>query len=334
MADREYTITLNNNFNEAMLSLNYNDENNGNISYSNKLGREANKSIKIMNKHSCEMIKLDCIEDKSVEPTCVISLDSNDNNITIYNTEDVIGTNPAIKLGIRVDGETLECHDYENVDNIKLTITNGSDTVEYSGAKEIITEFNIAGAEISVYSGNNGDIKWNGSKLSAISSSIGTFEYTDSTGTHTGDIDSKTVMKSLVNKAVEIYANNGGTVKLNLSATNTPVFIDNKGDNILACKNYEQVYSGVGVDGDEASYAGMKAYQIVDDIQNIDVADKVVPNISGDVTLIDFTSAVSATTKYLAIINYNGSNTLTVKNNDVTITAEVVAIFEITYTPV
>ncbi|MBQ4030681.1 MAG: hypothetical protein II625_02890, partial [Bacilli bacterium] len=122
-------------------------------------------------------------------------------------------------------------------------------------------------------------------------------------------------------------------VKLNLSATTTPVLIDNKGANILACKNYKQVYSGVGVDGDEASYAGMKAYQVVDDVQNIDVANKVVPNIIGDVTLIDFTSAVSATTKYLAIMNYNGSSTLTVKNNDVTVTAEVVAIFEITYTP-
>lgn len=333
MANREYTLTLNNNFNEAMLSFNYNNENNGNIVYNNKLGREANKSIKIMNKYSCNIITLDCIEDKSVEPTCVLSLDSNDNNITIYNTENVIGTNPAIKLGIRVDGGSEECHDYENVDNIKLTVTNGSDTVEYSGTKELITEFNIAGAEVSVYSGNNGNIKWNGAKLSTLGSSIGTYEYTDSTGTYTGDIDSKTVMKSLVDKAVEIYDNIGGIVKLNLSATTTPVLIDNKGANILACKNYKQVYSGVGVDGDEASYAGMKAYQIVDNVQNIDVANKVIPNINGDVTLIDFTSAISATTKYLAIMNYNGSNTLTVKSNDATVAAEVVAIFEITYTP-
>ena len=333
MADREYTLTLNNNFNEAMLEFYYSNEKNGNISYSNKLGREVNKSIKIMNKYSCEMVRLDCIEDKSAEPTCVLSLDSSDNNVTIYNTEDVMGTNPAIKLGIRVDCGTLECHDYENVDTIKLAVTNGDDTVEYSGAKELITEFNIAGAEISVYSGNNGNIKWNGSKLSAIGSSIGTFEYTDSTGTHTGDIDSKTVMESLVNKAVEVYANNGGTVKLNLSATTTPVFIDNKGDNILACKNYKQVYSGVGVDGDEALYAGLKAYQVTDNLQDINVANKVIPNITSDVTLIDFTSAISATTKYLAIMNYNGSNTLTVKNNDVTVEAEVVAIFEITYTP-
>ena len=140
-------------------------------------------------------------------------------------------------------------------------------------------------------------------------------------------------MKSLVDKAVEIYNNNGGIVKLNLSATNTPVLIDNKGENILACKEYKQVYNGVGVDGDEASYAGMKAYQIVDNVQNIDVANKVIPNINGDVTLIDFTSAISATTKYLAIMNYNGSNTLTVKSNDATVAAEVVAIFEITYTP-
>lgn len=333
MANREYTLTLNNNFNEAMLGFYYSNENNGNVDYYNKLGREVNKSIKIMNNHSCVSVKLDCIEDKSVEPTCVLSLDNSDNNVDIYNTEDIMGTNPAIKLGIRVDGGTEECHDYENVDNIKLTVTNGSDTIEYSGAKELITEFNIAGAETSVYSGNTGDIKWNGSKLSAIGSSIGTFEYTDSTGTHTGDIDSKTVMKSLVNKAVEVYANNGGTVKLNLSATTTPVLIDNKGANILACKNYKQVYSGVGVNGDEASYAGKKAYQIVDDVQNIDIANKVVPNISGDVTLIDFTSAVSATTKYLAIMNYNDSSTLTVKNNDVTVTAEVIAIFKITYTP-
>ena len=334
MTNREYTITLNNNFNEAMLGFNYSNESNGNIAYYNKLGREVNKSIKIMNNHSCVSVRLDCIEDKSVEPTCILSLDSNDNNVTIYNTENVIGTNPAIKLGIRVDGGLEECHDYENVDTIKLAVTNENDTVEYSGEKELITEFNIAGAEIGVYSGDRGDIKWNGSKLSAIGSSIGTFEYTDSTGTHTGDIDSKTVMKSLVDKAVEIYNNNnGGIVKLNLSATNTPVLIDNKGENILACKEYKQVYNGVGVDGDEASYAGMKAYQIVDNVQNIDVANKVIPNINGDVTLIDFTSAISATTKYLAIMNYNGSNTLTVKSNDATVAAEVVAIFEITYTP-
>ena len=332
MANREYTLTLNNNFKEAMLYLDYSNEKNGRVSYGNKLGRESNKSIKIMNNQSIASVILNCIEDKSVEPTCVISLDNSDNNVTIYNTEDVMGTNPAIKLGIRVDGGVSD-QDYENVDTVKLSVTNGDDTVEYSGAKELITEFNIAGAETSVYSGNTGDIKWNGAKLSTLGSSIGTFEYTDSTGTHTGDIDSKTVMKSLVNKAVEIYANNGGTVKLNLSATTTPVLIDNKGANILACKNYKQVYSGVGVDGDEASYAGMKAYQVVDDVQNIDVANKVVPNIIGDVTLIDFTSAVSATTKYLAIMNYNGSSTLTVKNNDVTVTAEVVAIFEITYTP-
>ena len=332
MANREYTLTLNNNFKEAMLYLDYSNEKNGRVSYGNKLGRESNKSIKIMNNQSIASVILNCIEDKSVEPTCVISLDNSDNNVTIYNTEDVMGTNPAIKLGIRVDGGVSD-QDYENVDTVKLSVTNGDDTVEYSGAKELITEFNIAGAEASVYSGNSGDIKWNGAKLSTLGSSIGTFEYIDSTGTHTGDIDSKTVMKSLVNKAVEIYANNGGTVKLNLSATTTPVLIDNKGANILACKNYKQVYSGVGVDGDEASYAGMKAYQVVDDVQNIDVANKVVPGISGDVTLIDFTSAVSATTKYLAIMNYNGSSTLTVKNNDVTVTAEVVAIFEITYTP-
>ena len=334
MADREYTLTLNNNFNEAMLSFFYSNGQNGNITYHNKLGREVNKSIKIMNKYSCDTVTLDCIEDKSVEPTCVLSLDSNDNNITIYNTENIIGTNPAIKLGIRVDGGSEECHDYENVDNIKLTVTNGSDNVEYSGVKELITEFDIVGAEIGVYSGDRGDIKWNGSKLSVIGSSIGTFEYTDSTGTHTGDIDSKTVMKSLIDKAVEIYdKNNGGIVKLNLSATNTPVLIDNKGANILACKEYKQVYNGVGVDGDEASYAGMKAYQVVDDVQNIDVANKVIPDITGDVTLIDFTSAISATTKYLAIMNYNGSNTLTVKSNDATVAAEVVAIFEINYTP-
>lgn len=332
MANREYSITLNNNFNEAMLDLYYSNEDNGRVRYNNKLGRESNKSIKVMNNRSMAIVELPCIEDKSVEPTCVLSLDSTDNTANIYNTEDVTGTNPAIKLGIKVIGG-VSIQNYENVDTVKLTVTNGDDTTEYSGAKELITEFNIAGAEIGVDGGDWGDITWNEAKISTVVASIGTFEYTDSTGTHTGDIDSDTVMKSLIDKAVEIYDNNGGTVKLNLSATTTPILKDAYGANILACKRYKQVYSGVGVDGDEALYAGQKAYQVVDNLQDIDVANKVIPNTNSDVTLIDFTSAVSATTKYLALMNYNGSSTLTVKSNDATIAAEVIAIFEITYTP-
>lgn len=331
MENRQYEVTMNNNFNEATLALYYSNESNGRVRYNNKLGRESNKTIKVMNKWSMATIKLDCIEDKSVEPTCVISLDASDNNVNIYDTTDITGTNPAIKLGIRVDGG-VSIKDYENVDNIKLTVTNGDDTVEYSGAKEFVTEFDIAGAEIGVNSGDKGNIKWNGTALSEIASSIGTFEYTDSTGTHTGDIDSKTVMKSLVDKAVEIYDNNGGTVKLNLSATTTPVMIDTYGINMLANKSYKQVYSGVGVDGDEALYAGLRAYQVADSLQDINVANKVIP--TGDnITLVDFTSASAASTKYLAIMNYNDSSTLTVKRGTDTVAAEVVAIFEITYTP-
>lgn len=331
MANRQYEVTMNNNFNEATLALYYSNESNGRVRYNNKLGRESNKTIKVMNKWSMATIKLDCIEDKSVEPTCVLSLDATDNTVNILNTEDVTGTNPAIKLGIKVDGQ-VSFQDYENVNTVKLTVTNGDDITEYSGAKEFITEFDIAGAEIGVDSGDRGDIKWNGTKLNDIGASIGTFEYTDSTGTHTGDIDSKTVMKSLVDKAVEIYDNNGGTVKLNLSATTTPVMIDTYGINMLANKSYKQVYSGVGVDGDEALYAGLKAYQVTDSLQDINVANKVIPN-TDNITLVDFTSAVSATTKYLAIMNYNGSETLTIKRNSDTVAAEVVAIFEITYTP-
>lgn len=331
MANRQYEVTMNNNFNEANLSLYYSNESNGRVEYTNKLGRESNKSIKVMNKWSMAAVELTCLKDNSAKPAAVLSLDSTDNNVNIYETTDVIGTNPAIKLGVKVDGG-VSLQDYENVDTIKLTVTNGDDTVEYSGAKELITELDIAGAEIGVDSGDRGDIKWNGSKLSAIGSSIGTFEYTDSTGTHTGDIDSKTVMKSLVDKAVEIYDNNGGTVKLSLSATTTPVLIDTYGVNMLACKSYKQVYSGVGVDGDEALYAGLKAYQVTDSLQDINVANKVIP--TGDnIRLVDFTSAVSATTKYLALMNYNDSSTLTIKRNSDTVAAEVVAIFEITYTP-
>ena len=332
MANRQYEVTMNNNNKEAGLTLYFSNEQNGRVSYYNRLGREENKSIKVMNNWSMATVGLPCIEDKSVTPTAVLSLDNTDNTANIYNTEDVTGTNPAIKLGIKVTGG-VSGQNYENVDTIKLTITNGDDTTEYSGAKEFITELDIAGAETSVYSGDKGDIKWNGAKLSTLGSSIGTFEYTDSTGTHTGDIDSKTVMKSLVDKAVEIYGDNGGTVKINLSATTTPVLKDAYGVNILPCKNYKQVYSGVGVDGDQALYAGMKAYQVTDNLQDIDVANKVIPNTDGDITLIDFTSAVSATTKYLAIMNYNGSETLTIKKNADTVVAEVVAIFEITYTP-
>lgn len=329
--NRQYEVTMNNNFKEAGLTLYFSNEQNGRVSYYNRLGRESNKSIKVMNKWSMATVGLPCIEDKSVTPTCVLSLDSTDNTVNIYETPDVIGTNPAIKLGIKVTGG-VNLQNYENVDTVKLTVTNGDDTTEYSGAKELITELDITGAETSVYSGDRGDIKWNGSKLSALGSSIGTFEYTDSTGTHTGDIDSKTVMKSLVDKAVEIYDSNGGTVKLNLSATTTPVLIDTYGVNMLACKNYKQVYSGVGVDGDEALYAGLKAYQVTDSLQDINVANKVIP--TGDnIRLVDFTSAVSATTKYLALMNYNDSSTLTIKRNSDTVAAEVVAIFEITYTP-
>jgi hypothetical protein len=140
-------------------------------------------------------------------------------------------------------------------------------------------------------------------------------------------------MKSLIDKAIEIYDNNGGTVKLNLSATTTPVLIDYYGVNMLACKSYKQVYSGVGVDGDEAFYAGQKAYQVTDNLQDINVANKVIPDTNSGITLVDFTSAVSATTKYLALMNYNVSETLTIKRNSDTVAAEVVAIFEITYTP-
>lgn len=329
--NRQYEVTMNNNFNEATLALYYSNESNGRVRYNNKLGRESNKTIKVMNKWSMATVKLDCIEDKSAEPTGVLSLDSTDNNVNIYNTEDVTGTNPAIKLGIRVDGG-VSIKDYENVDTIKLTVTNGDDTIEYSGTKEFVTEFDIAGAEIGVDSGDRGNIKWNGTALSEAVSSIGTFEYTDSTGTHTGDIDSETVMKSLVDKAIEIYDNNGGTVKLNLSATTTPVMIDTYGINMLACKSYKQVYSGVGVDGDEALYAGLRAYQVADSLQDINVANKVIP--TGDnITLVNFTSASTASTKYLALMNYNDSSTLTIKRNADTVTAEVVAIFEITYTP-
>lgn len=329
--NRQYEVTMNNNFKEAGLTLRFSNEQNGEVSYYNKLGREENKSIKVMNNWSLATVGLNCIEDKSVTPAAVLSLDSTDNNVNIYNTKDVTGTNPTIKLGIKVTG-AVNIQNYENVDTIKLTVTNGDDTVEYSGAKELITEFNIAGAEIGIYSGDRGNIKWNGTTLSEAASSIGTFEYTDSTGTHTGDIDSDTVMKSLIDKAVEIYDNNGGTVKLNLSAVNTPVIIDTYGVNMLACKGYKQVYSGVGVDGDEASYAGLKAYQVTDSLQDINVANKVIP--TGDnIRLVDFTSAVSATTKYLALMNYNNSSTLTIKRNSDTVAAEVVAIFEITYTP-
>lgn len=331
MANREYTLTLNNNFNEAMLTFKPYNEADAEIEYCNKLGREVNKSIKLMSNWSSAKIKLDCIEDKSVEPTCVLSADDRSDDVYITDTTDVIGTNPAIKLGIRVDGLMDDWY-YTNANTIKLTVTNGNDTIEYSGAKELITEFNIAGAETSIDSGDNGDITWNGSKLSVIGSSIGTFEYTDSTGTHTGDIDSQTVMKSLVDKAFEIYNNNGGTVKLNLSATTTPVLMDNRsGLNMFVCKKYKQVYSGVGVDGDEASYVGGRAYQVVDNIQDINVENKIEVGMGG--TIIDFTSAVSATTKYLAIINYNDISEITVKNNDVTVEDEVVSIFEITYTP-
>lgn len=329
--NRQYEVTMNNNFNEATLALYYSNEGNGRVRYNNKLGRETNKSIKVMNNWSMATIKFDCIEDKSVTPTAVLSLDDTDNTVNILNTEDVTGTNPAIKLGIKVTGQ-VSFQEYESVENIKLTVTNGDDTTEYTGAKELITELDIAGAEIGVDSGDRGDIKWNGSKLSALGSSIGTFEYTDSTGTHTGDIDSKTVMKSLIDKAVEIYDSNGGTVKLNLSATTTPVLIDVYGVNMLASKSYKQVYSGVGVDGDQAIYAGLRAYQVTDSLQDINVANKVIP--TGDsITLVDFTSASAASTKYLAIMNYNDSSTLTVKRGTDTVAAEVVAIFEITYTP-
>lgn len=331
MANREYSVNINNDFKEANLSLYYSNESNGRVRYTNKLGRESNKSIKVMNKWSMGTVGLACLKDNSAEPTAVLSLDSTDNNINIYETTDVIGTNPAVKLGIKVVGG-VSFQDYENVDTIKLTVTNGDDTIEYSGTKELITELDIAGAEIGVDSGDRGNIKWNGTALDSIGYSIGTFEYTDSTGTHTGDIDSKTVIKSLVDKAVEIYDNNGGTVKLNLSATTTPVLIDTYGVNMLACKSYKQVYSGVGVDGDEALYAGQKAYQVVDNIQDIDVVNKIIPH-GDNITLVDFTSAVSATTKYLAIMNYNGSETLTIKRNADTVAAEVVAIFEINYTP-
>ena len=331
MANREYTLTLNNNFNEAMLTFKPYNEAKAKIEYCNKLGREANKSIKLMSNWSSAKIKLDCIEDKSVRPTCVLSADDHSDDVYITNTTDVIGTNPAIKLGIRVDGTMDEWY-YTNVDNIKLTVTNGNDTIEYSGQKELITEFNIAGAETSIDSGDEGDITWNGNLLSQTVSSIGTFEYTDSTGTHTGDIDSKTVMKSLVDKAFEIYNNNGGIVKLNLSATTTPVLMDNhSGLNMFVRKKYKQVYSGVGVDGDEASYVGDRAYQVVDNIQDINVENKIIVGMGG--TIIDFTSAISATTKYLAIINYNDISEIPVKNNDATVEAEVVSIFEITYTP-
>lgn len=331
MANRQYEVTMNNNFNEATLSFYFSNESNGRVRYTNKLGRESNKSIKVMNKWSMATVELTCLKDNSAEPAAVLSLDSTDNNVNIYETTDVMGTNPAVKLGIKVVGG-VSFQDYENVDTIKLTVTNGDDTVEYSGAKQFVTELDIAGAEIGVDSGDRGNIKWNETKLSEAASSIGTFEYVDSTGTHTGDIDSDTVMKSLVDKAVEIYDNNGGTVKLNLSAVTTPVLIDTYGVNMLACKSYKQVYSGVGVDGDEALYAGLKAYQVTDSLQDINVANKVIP--TGDnIRLVDFTSAVSATTKYLALMNYNDSSTLTIKRNSDTVAAEVVAIFEITYTP-
>lgn len=330
--NRQYEVTMNNNFKEAGLTLHFSNEQNGRVSYYNRLGKEENKSIKVMNNWSMTTVEINCIEDKSVTPTCILSLDNNDNTVNIYETPDVTGTNPAIKLGIKVTGG-VALQNYENVDTVKLTVTNGDDTTEYSGTKELITELDIAGAETSVYSGDRGDIKWNGAKLSTLGSNIGTFEYTDSTGTHTGDIDSKTVMKSLVDKAVEIYDNNGGTVKLNLLATTTPILKDSYGVNILPCKQYKQVYSGVEVDGDQALYAGQKAYQVTDSLQDIDVANKVIPNTDNDITLIDFTSAVSATTKYLAVMNYNGSSTLTVKKGTDTVAAEVVAIFEITYTP-
>lgn len=329
--NKQYEVTMNNDFKDAGLTLYYSNEQNGRVSYYNKLGKESNKSIKVMNKYSMATVGLNCIEDKSVEPTCVLSLDATDNNVNILNTEDVTGTNPAIKLGIKVAGQ-VSFQDYENVDTVKLTVTNGDDITEYSGAKEFITELDIAGAETSVYSGDRGDVIWNGTKLSEAASSIGTFEYIDSTGTHTGDINSDTVMKSLIDKAIEIYDSNSGTVKLNLSATTTPVLIDYYGVNMLASKSYKQIYSGVGVDGDEAIYAGLRAYQVTDSLQDINVANKVIP--TGDsITLVDFTSAVSATTKYLAIMNYNGSSTLTVKRGTNTVAAEVVAIFEITYTP-
>ena len=106
---------------------------------------------------------------------------------------------------------------------------------------------------------------------------------------------------------------------------------NHSGLNMFVRKKYKQVYSGVGVDGDEASYVGDRAYQVVDNIQDINVENKIIVGMGG--TIIDFTSAISATTKYLAIINYNDISEIPVKNNDATVEAEVVSIFEITYTP-
>lgn len=335
MANRQYEVTMKNEDTPVVVYENWGSsrEGNGNLDYTDVIKSNSDKIHFVPNKINDTYYMRYGADIKNLPADAenfnlTIDIDGTPTSKLITVSADEVGTNPAITLTKK--GSTGYSNIFSATVPQKITLT--SDIVNFEIDTELINSLVLDDSTIS-YMGGSGNVKWNGSDISASGANYGTYSYVEDGQTETGTLDGSTTLGTLLKKACDIYDGTGAScVELALSAVTTPTLVATYGNGLLVGKKYIKT---LNEDGGKFEYYGALAYEVCDNYSDYNENNLTYIQIgsSSDNVTVDFTGAASDTTKYLFIVNHNFLDNCTITKDSDTIVNEIVGVIKITYTP-
>lgn len=340
MANREYEVTINNNIiGSRVLASRASNEGFGRLVYNNNMSEESNRKAylaplnnyarltymfgKIGYNDGAESIPLTANVD-GVESTLTMYLDDWGGNL-------VQGENPVIPLYYK---ESMASQNFSIATPPESLSVSGNGE-EYSFGLEVISSVDVTGATEDIEEPNTSGVSWNGDNLVASGGNYGSYSYTEDGQTVTDILSGYEKLKELFVKACELYdGTETSCVEIELSAVTTPQLVANEWVNLIPYKTYKVEYNTEGRVGDTMSYSGTYACEVCDSYAEYsDNNLSVAIDASTTAPTVDFTGAVSATTKYLFLVNTKNNSAFTVTKNGSTLVNDIIGVIKLVYTP-